>query len=214
MNSGVTSLNELPSANSIGSMPIQPQNNIVMNTMEHVTEPTSQMPGQVPGPPMETRPQNTQQDSPPNYHEMVNQLQQAIQTGATTLPTKHIPIDPSKVSTDPNIKPNHIPATDNTNYISNEMDVNDLINQDNTKNNNDKTIEYLFNELKLPLLIGLLFFLFQLPTFKKFLRTSLPFLNSKDGNNNIYGYIFNTTIFVTLFYLLNKIINNMTQYVM
>lgn len=216
MNSGVTSINDLPSANSISQMPIQPKNNIIMNTMEQISQSTSQMPNQLPTPPppMETRVQNSEQQAAPNYTEMVGQLQQAIQTGATMLPSKHVPIDPNKVTNDPNVQPNFIPNAENQNYIHNDMSVQDLINEDNTKTNSNKTYEQLFMEFKMPLLIGLLFFIFQIPTFKKFLRNSFPFLNAKDGNNNIYGYLFNTLIFVTTFYLLNKIIDNMTNYVM
>lgn len=216
MNSGVTSINELPSSNnSISSVPIQPQNNIIMNTMEHISQPTSQLPNmQLNQPQMERRSQNNIQDTPTNYNELVSQLQQAIQRGATNLPSRDIPINTNKITSDENIKPNFIPNANNQNYINNDMSVQDLINQDNKNSCKNKTYEQLFFELKLPILIGLLFFIFQIPTFKKIIRTSIPFLNNKDGNNNFYGYIFNTLLFVIIFYLLNKLMDNMTNYIM
>lgn len=229
INSGVTSINDLPSSgsNNTSQLPIQTHNNnnnIIMNTMDHISQPTSQMqiqmPGQLHNPvnhithPMETRNnQNTIQPEQTNYNELVCQLQQAVQRGATNLPSRDIPIDHNKIVNDPNIKPNFIPTTNNQNYIQNDMSVNDLINEDNNNVNTSKKLEHLFIEFKIPILIGLLFFIFQIPTFKKIIKTSLPFLNSKDGNNNIYTYIYNTLLFVTSFYLLNKIIDNMTNYV-
>lgn len=216
--SGITSINDLPTPNQMSNIPIQQQsNNIVMNTVEQISQSTSQMPGQMPTyqppPPMETRVQNNEQQTPPNYHEMIGQLQQAIQTGATSLPSKHVPIDPSKVTTDPNIQANFIPNSNNTNYIQNDMLVKDLINEDTLYNKSQKSYEFLFNEFKMPLLIGLLFFIFQIPVFKKKMRNIFPILVSKDGNNNIYGYVFNSLLFVIAYYILNKLIEYLTNYV-
>ena len=71
--------------------------------------------------------------SPDNYNEMISQLQKATMSGATALPSRDIPINISNTNNDPQIKPNFIPETNNTNYISNYENQNDLILQNNIK---------------------------------------------------------------------------------
>ena len=134
MNQSITSINDLPS-NLSGNIPAQKQqinlpNNIVLKQKE-ISQSNTQM--QNPAPQIQ---QNIMQKPNPNYNEMINQLQQAIHSGATNLPSRDIPIDPNIVNNDPTTKPNYVPQTNNTDYIQNNMNINDLINQDNIKNNN------------------------------------------------------------------------------
>ena len=41
----------------------------------------------------------------------------------------------------------------------------------------------------------------------------LPSLFGKDGNMNLYGFFFNSTLFGILFFIINKFITNLTNYV-
>ena len=63
----------------------------------------------------------------------------------------------------------------------------------------------LFYEMQLPIIIALLYFLFQLPAVKKHSKIMLPFLFKDDGNPNLYGYIFNSMLFASMFYVLLKV---------
>lgn len=211
MNKSITSINDLPS-NLSGNIPAQKQqinlpNNIVLKQKE-ISQSNTQM--QNPAPQIQ---QNIMQEPNPNYNEMINQLQQAIHSGATNLPSRDIPIDPNIVNNDPTTKPNYVPQTNNTDYIQNNMDINDLINQDNIKNNNESNLELLIKELQIPIIISLLFFIFQMPVLKKYIKNTFTFIVNKDGNLNINGYIFNSLLFGTSFYIITKIITYITNYV-
>jgi hypothetical protein len=63
----------------------------------------------------------------------------------------------------------------------------------------------IYNDLQSPLLLAVLYFLFQLPIFKKLLFKYFSVLFSKDGNYNINGYLFTSVLFGLLFYLLSKL---------
>ena len=69
----------------------------------------------------------------------------------------------------------------------------------------NNSLDEMYNEIQTPLLIAVLYFLFQLPIFKKMLYSYFPILFSTDGNLNINGFIFNSIIFGFIFYILDKI---------
>jgi membrane protein insertase Oxa1/YidC/SpoIIIJ len=67
------------------------------------------------------------------------------------------------------------------------------------ENINDKTEEF-YEIIQMPVLVGLLFFIFQLPFIRKNLFIHLPSLFNKDGNPNLSGYLFNSVIFALLYF--------------
>jgi len=56
-------------------------------------------------------------------------------------------------------------------------------------------------------MIAVLYFVFQMPVFKKNLFKFLPMLFNKDGNPNISGYLVNSVSFGALSYLIMKSVN-------
>ena len=64
----------------------------------------------------------------------------------------------------------------------------------------------MYNELQTPILLGVLYFLFQLPIFKKLLYQTFPSLFMNDGNLSINGYIFYSALFSIVFYFLNRLV--------
>jgi hypothetical protein len=140
-------------------------------------------------------------------NQIVNGLQQASSTGATQLPSRDIPQNTSSISQDPQIQANYIPQTQNkSDYIKDYETNEDIINNYNKSYKNNNSLDEMYNEIQVPLLLALLYFLFQLPIFKKTLYYYLPIIFSKDGNYNINGFIFTSCLFGFLFYILNKII--------
>jgi hypothetical protein len=145
-------------------------------------------------------------------NQIVNGLQQATIAGATQLPSRDIPQNTQQYTHDPNIQPNYIPPSSNTDYIKDYEDNNDIINDYNRRENTMNNLDQLYDELQIPLLIAVLFFLFQLPIFKKMLFTYFPILFFKDGNVNIYGYLFTSILFGLLYYLLFKIMTHFSKF--
>jgi hypothetical protein len=145
--------------------------------------------------------------------QIVNGLQQASVTGATQLPSRDIPQTVQNIMHDPQIQANYIPPAQQTDYIQEYDDSNeDIIANYNKNLKNNNSLDELYEEIQTPLLIAVLYFLFQLPIFKKYLYKFFPVLFSKDVNINIYGLLFMSTLFGLLYYLLSKILSTYSKF--
>lgn len=143
-------------------------------------------------------------------NQIVNGLQQASVTGATQLQSRDIPMTTNNLTHDASIQPNFIPPVPqsqqgNGDYISNYQQTSDIMNEYNSTIERSNSLDDMYNEIQVPILLAVLYFLFQLPFFRKFLFSYFPVLFSKDGNLNINGYIFMSSLFGLLYYLLNKV---------
>lgn len=142
-------------------------------------------------------------------NQIVNGLQQASVNGATQLRSRDIPMTTDNITHDMNIQPNYIPAVPqnarNNDYVHNYQEANDIIKDYNSNLQQNNTLDDMYNEIQVPILLAVLYFLFQLPFFRKFLFSYFPILFSNDGNLNINGYIFMSSLFGILYYLLNKV---------
>jgi hypothetical protein len=139
-------------------------------------------------------------------NQIVNGLQQASANGGTQLPSRDIPMTSTSHSNDPQVRPNYVPPPPqhDADYIQNYEDSNDMINTYNKNIKNNSTIDDVYNEIQTPLLLAVLYFLFQLPFFRKFLFSYIPILFSTDGNLNINGFLFTSILFGLVFYSINK----------
>lgn len=138
--------------------------------------------------------------------QIVNGLQQATLAGVTQLPSRDIPMTTTGISNDPQVIPNYVPPPprNHPDYITNYEQTNDMINAHNRNKQINNSLDDMYNEIQTPLLIAVLYFLFQLPFFKKFLFNYLPFLFSNDGNYNLNGFLFTSVAFGILFHSLIK----------
>ena len=138
--------------------------------------------------------------------QIVNGLQQASITGVTQLPSRDIPMSTSGITTDPYTQPNYVPEIpQQPDYIKNYETNEDIINNYNKNYQNNNSLDDMYNEIQTHFLLAVLYFLFQLPFFRKSLFTYFPILFSTDGNLNINGFLFTSILFGLLFYMLNKI---------
>jgi len=158
--------------------------------------------------------QNTQNNSSVNLdqntiNQIVNGLQQATASGATQLRSRDIPMTTNNLTNDMGITPNYIPQSvidnDENDYIRNYQETEEIIKEYNSSIEEQNSLDDIYNEIQVPILLAVLYFLFQLPFFRKFLFSYFPILFSKDGNLNLNGYIFMSTLFGILYYLLNKV---------
>jgi hypothetical protein len=138
-------------------------------------------------------------------NQIVNSLQQASINGATQLQSRDIPMTTTSHSNDPEVRPNYIPPPpQNIDYIQNYEQTPNMVNMYNKNMQNNNSLDEMYNEIQTPLLIAILYFLFQLPFFKKFLFNYFPILFSSDGNLNINGFLFTSALFGFIFYFFNK----------
>ena len=164
-------------------------------------------------PQLQNQLQNQIQPQNPNFSldqttisQIVNGLQQAAISGATQLPSRDIPMNTSGHSNDAQVQPNYVPMAERqADYIKDYEDTTDMIDNYNKNVNRNNSLDDMYNEIQTPLLLSVLYFLFQLPFFKRFLFGYFPVLFSNDGNFNINGFLFTSVLFGLLFYLLNKV---------
>ena len=146
-------------------------------------------------------------------NQIVNGLQQATITGSTQLPSRDIPMTSTNITHDPQVQPNYIPMHERQmDYIKNYEENSNIVDNYNKHEQYNSSIDDMYNEIQTPLLMAVLYFLFQLPFFRKFLFGYFPVLFSKDGNLNLYGFVFNSILFGLLFYMLNKFTQHFNKF--
>ena len=76
-----------------------------------------------------------------------------------------------------------------------------------TKEEQNDRLDVIYDEFQLPILIMVLFFIFQLPFVQKKLIGFFPTLFLKDGNMSMGGYLTKTILFGVTFYAIMKLTN-------
>ena len=197
---------------SILDLPTDPVGggNISLSASENVVQ--KQMQQQMP----QNQGQMPNQGQTPNFSldqttisQIVSGLQQAATAGATQLPSRDIPMNTTGHSNDAQVQPNYIPMQERqTDYIKDYEQTSDMIDNYNRNVKRSNSLDDMYNEIQTPLLLAVLYFLFQLPFFRRFLFSYFPILFSNDGNYNINGFLFSSVLFGLLFHLLNKVTNH------
>lgn len=185
---------------SIDSLPISPQtqNNIQLEMKENVRvdNPSQNL-------------QKTREEDPAvnqrNLNQFVTGLQQASASGMTGLPSRDIPQSQEHLTQDAQMQPNFIPSHQGGgDYILNHQTSEDIIRENARRQTKTDSLDELYNEMQIPILIAVLYFLFQLPVVRKNIFKYIPTLFHKDGNYNLSGYILNSLMFAGLYFLMTK----------
>ena len=140
--------------------------------------------------------------------QIVNGLQQASLSGATSLPSRDIPMHTDTITKDEQVQPNYIPQPSVKDYINEDDDYNNYVRKENFENSLDK----FYDEFQSPLLLEVLYFIFQLTIFKKVLYQYIPFIFFKDGNYNINGLLFTSCLFAFIYYTVSKSVKHFSKF--
>jgi len=186
---------------SIDTLPVSPQtsDNIRMDTYEQNVK--------IPNP---TQALQNERDMDPstmqkNLNQFVTGIQQASAAGMTALPSRDIPQNQQHLSQDTHIQPDYIPPLQTEpDYIRAEQTNDEIIRAQALKQGKKDSFDIWYDELQTPVLIGILFFLFQLPVIQKQMCRILPSLFNKDGNPSLSGYVFTSVSFASVYYFLVK----------
>jgi hypothetical protein len=147
--------------------------------------------------------------------QLISGLQQASSSGLTSLASNHIPINDSivKMATDPTTThPNYVPKEkEHTDYIQNH-NMSDLINAYTKKEESQSALDAFCTEFQIPALLAIMYFMFQLPIFKKMHFEYLPGLFSEDGAYNLKGLCFTSILFGGLYHIIATIIAQFTTF--
>ena len=191
--SSSTKLSELPAGN-----------NISMDINERVPENTIV---QAPVQPPIAAPQHQQYAM---SNDMVSEIVNGVRASkdATSLPSRDIPMDTTQLTNDQHMQPSYLPDEHGSDYIKQYDDFTTLAQQQKDIVDKDSQMESLYQSLQLPLLVGVLFFLFQLPFMRKQLFVRVPSLFLRDGQPKISGFLVLTSLFVGATYLGQKYLLN------
>ena len=161
--------------------------------------------------PQQQQPQQQQQQQHV-MNELVNGIQRASVSGMTNLPSRDIPMNTTNMMNDDQIKPNYVPQ----NYMKEEFQ--DYIGQHEEEDmseiryskhvNNVDTMENIYKLIQVPLLVGVLYFAFQLPVFRKYISKYIPSVFNVDGNYNISGLVFVSSLFALGYFGLTKVLDS------
>ena len=173
-----TNLNDLPSMAGNVQMNIQENENVSKQ------EPSSQV----------SLDQST-------ISQIVNGLQQASMTGATRLPSRDIPMTQTHISHDDSARPNYVPTREINKYISNDEYIGNDVNIENKS-----AFEKIYNDFQYPLLLAIMYFIFQMPAFKNAMLNNFSFLFSTDGNYNINGLTMISIVFASIYYFFTGVL--------
>ena len=154
---------------------------------------------------------NNSQINPIDYtSQLTSVLKEATAAGATVLPSRDIPINTISLQSDRQIQPDFIPEQEND-YIGDILNKEKIISEQQKKENTSDNLEYIFQMIQMPLLIGILYFIFQLPYTRQTIFSLFPTLYNKDGSQKLSGFIFNSVLFSCLYGLNLIIINNLNK---
>jgi hypothetical protein len=189
---------------SIDSLPISPQSgeNIRLDTYEKNVQIGN------PSQALQQERDNDPMTMQKNLNQFVTGIQQASAAGMTSLPSRDIPQNQAHIAQDAYVKPNFIPPQEpgqmQGDYIREQQTNDEIIRAQAHKQEKKDSLDALFEELQGPLLIAVLYFMFQLPVVQKQLCKIIPALFNKDGNPNLSGYIFTSVAFAGSYFLLTK----------
>ena len=191
MSEETTSIQELPTTQNA------PSNQVVVQQPRG--QPSGQPNGQQGG--MQGGSQGGQSGHPPNeLNNIIAGLQKAASNGATELPTRDRPMQTNQVMMDQNIKPDFVPEQPSVDYIQNYNTQQAQLQQLQQDTQRTLNLSYLIDELQLPIIVGLLFYIFQMPFTSSLLQKYLTFMFKKDGHYNQVGYISISVLFGAIYY--------------
>lgn len=120
-----------------------------------------------------------------------------------TIPSRDIPIDTTSYQQDETIKPNYIPPSNvQDDYIREyENRYNEDLRKYEINKKNEESMDSFLSELQMPIFVGILYFIFQMPLMDGFFKRAFSFLPIKesDGNLNFLGMMTKSFAFIFVF---------------
>tara|TARA_Y100000816_G_C26093286_1_gene578068 strand:+ start:178 stop:720 length:543 start_codon:yes stop_codon:yes gene_type:complete len=140
-------------------------------------------------------------------NELVSGIQDAGGGNVLELPSRDISKSTATITTDEKINVNYIPKSQD--YIQEYETKEEILKKENLEKNKKDNIDFLFNEFNIYILMGLLYFMFQLPFFNKYMFKYLPLCFNGDGNLNFQGLLVKSALFSVAIYAIEKLINKL-----
>jgi len=160
----------------------------------------------------EISPPRNENQQPSGILKMSNDEREMISnTPRVRLPSRDLPMDEDEYLHDEEITGNYIPRVKfKDDFVRDYEEITtEKILQRETKKRNESMVDNVLSDLQVPLLITILFFLFQMPAINTIFFKRFAFLSiyNSDGNINFFGIALKSIIFGSLFYVLQKTVN-------
>jgi len=127
------------------------------------------------------------------------------------LPSRDIPMDQAAYQQDEAVQPNYIPKPKLTgDYVREYEEATEkAIRKQEKKKEHEGKIDQTLTDVQLPVLVAFLFFIFQMPVINTLLYKYLKLLPifHGDGNMNLYGILLKSSMFGSVFYVIQKFVN-------
>lgn len=142
---------------------------------------------------------------PDTINQLINGLQQANISGATQLQSRDLPMETQPLQMDEECKPSFVPSSDEK-YISEdkEQEIQNIVHNYEHDNKKYNYLGQIFEKLQTPILLGILFYIFQLQWIKLYLFRIFPTLFAQDGNITTNGLILYSILFAFSYYFINE----------
>tara|TARA_A100001011_G_scaffold128044_1_gene135079 strand:- start:9813 stop:10409 length:597 start_codon:yes stop_codon:yes gene_type:complete len=192
---GTTVIESLPTAEAIG------QENIQLTTKD-LSENSNVI--------VDNAADRLQEQRQLDQNEFVKGLQQAASTGSTSLPSRDIPIDKTTITQDKQTKPNFVPEGP-SDYITEHQTSDEIIRQNSKVQQQQDQFDAIYSEISLPLLIAVLYFIYQLPAVRKMFLNTMPMCYGKSGDINLSGRLVNCILFGAIIYGFSKLVQQLSR---
>ncbi len=192
---GTTVIESLPTAEAIG------QENIQLTTKD-LSENSNVI--------VDNAADRLQEQRQLDQNEFVKGLQQAASTGSTSLPSRDIPIDKTTITQDKQTKPNFVPEGP-SDYITEHQTSDEIIRQNSKVQQQQDQFDAIYSEISLPLLIAVLYFMYQLPAVRKMFLNTMPMCYGKSGDINLSGRLVNCILFGAIIYGSSKLVQQLSR---
>ena len=154
-------------------------------------------------------------------NEVMQGVQRASANGMTMIPTRDIPMNPNSFTNDDQARPNYVPQPKSVHfadggagghdYIKEHTSMESIVRANARQSNQLDTIEAIYYDLQMPILIGVLYFIFQMPVFRAQLLHFLPSLFGEDGNFKMVGLTATSAMFAGTFFVITKVFNKLGE---
>ena len=140
----------------------------------------------------------------PDLNNFVTGIQDAAAAGALHLPARDIPQNQNHITQDPQIQPNFVPTNEKGDYIGEGQSNDEIIRKNAEKTQEKDALDKMYDTIQTPLLLAVLYFIFQLPVVKKNVFKIIPALFKKDGQYNLIGYVITSCAFASVYLALSQ----------
>ena len=153
-------------------------------------------------------------------NEVMQGVQRASANGMTMIPTRDIPMNPNSFTHDDQARPNYVPdprsvhfqdGGGNHDYIKDHTSMESIVRANARQSNQLDTIEAIYYDIQMPILVGVMYFIFQMPVFRAQLLHFLPSLFGEDGNFKIMGLTATSAMFAGTFFVIMKVFNKLGE---